>query len=168
MRVAGEGTPNVRATWPLDILALPWNPPWPIDVCYAANVLHMLDEHGADCVLRGAADILRPGGRLILYGPFAIDGGHTSPGNRAFDAALRADGAGGGGGGGGGGVRDLTRLDEIAHACGFEPSRRTVMCRATTVSSSGSAVTKGRNQRCRRHASARTEPALASRSWRDQ
>ena len=119
-RVASEGTPNVRAPHPLDILALPWNPPSSIDVCYAANVLHMLSEHGAECVLRGAAGILPPGGRLILYGPFAIDGEHTGPGNRAFDTALRADGTGRG-------VRDLARLDESGRACGFEPSRRTVM-----------------------------------------
>jgi hypothetical protein len=39
--------------------------------------------------MRGAAGVLRPGGSLITYGPYFIDGEAPAPGNVAFDADLR-------------------------------------------------------------------------------
>ena len=39
--------------------------------------------------MQGAARHLRPGGRLITYGPY-FDEGPAAPSNQAFDADLRA------------------------------------------------------------------------------
>ena len=40
--------------------------------------------------MRGAAEHLVPGGVLVLYGPYLVDGEPVAPGNAAFDADLRA------------------------------------------------------------------------------
>lgn len=34
--------------------------------------------------------MLQPGGQLLLYGPFSVDGKPTTESNAAFDASLRA------------------------------------------------------------------------------
>ena len=39
--------------------------------------------------MRGAAAHLKSEGRLIIYGPFIVDGEPTAPSNLAFDADLR-------------------------------------------------------------------------------
>jgi len=41
-------------------------------------------------LMAGAARHLAPGGALVLYGPYVVDGASTAPGNLAFDADLRA------------------------------------------------------------------------------
>ena len=45
----------------------------------------------AEQEMRGAARHLRDGGRLLLYGPYRVDGVATAPSNEAFDARLRED-----------------------------------------------------------------------------
>ena len=39
--------------------------------------------------MQGAARCLKPGGLLLVYGPFRVDGEPLAPGNVAFDADLR-------------------------------------------------------------------------------
>lgn len=66
--------------------------PWPIehaDVVLSINMIHIAPWAAAEGLAAGAARVLRPGGRLILYGPFR-QGPGTTPGNAAFDADLRA------------------------------------------------------------------------------
>jgi hypothetical protein len=41
-------------------------------------------------LLAGAAVVLRPGGLLLLYGPFLRNGAPTTASNAAFDAHLRS------------------------------------------------------------------------------
>jgi hypothetical protein len=41
-------------------------------------------------LLAGAARVLRPGGVLLLYGPFHDGGVHTAASNAAFDQHLRS------------------------------------------------------------------------------
>ena len=55
----------------------------------------------------GLAEVLPPGARFALYGPFARDGRHTSESNAAFDHSLRAQDPGMG-------VRDLRDLERLA------------------------------------------------------
>jgi hypothetical protein len=58
--------------------------------------------------------VLRPGGLLLLYGPFHDGGVHTAASNAAFDAHLRSiDPAMG--------VRDARELQDQARGLGLEP-----------------------------------------------
>lgn len=82
--------PNVRAVLALDVLA----PEWPVaaasvDAVYCANMLHISPQATCAGLMGGAARGLKPGGLLLVYGPFIVDGEPLAPGNLAFDASLR-------------------------------------------------------------------------------
>ena len=81
---------NVRPAQLLDVLAWPRALAVPYDAVYCANMLHISPWATCPALLRGAAAALAPGGRLLLYGPFRIDGVPTAPSNEAFDADLKA------------------------------------------------------------------------------
>jgi SAM-dependent methyltransferase len=82
------GVPNVRAPVALDVTALPW-PFHAVDAVFNANMVHIAPWSVCEGLMAGAAAALRPGGVLIVYGPFRVDGAHTAPSNEAFDASLR-------------------------------------------------------------------------------
>ena len=82
--------PNVRSALALDVLA----PDWPtdagnFDAVYCANMLHISPWPTCAGLMQGAARCLKPGGLLLVYGPFRVDGEPLAPGNVAFDADLR-------------------------------------------------------------------------------
>lgn len=84
------GLPAVRPPLVLDVLAS-----WPVpaagfDAVYAANLLHIAPWAATPAFMQGAARALRPGGVLVVYGPFIVDGEALAPSNAAFDADLRA------------------------------------------------------------------------------
>jgi SAM-dependent methyltransferase len=84
------GLPNVRQPLALNALA----EPWPVDVVvfdavYAANLLHISPCEVTPALFRAGAAGLRPGGSLVVYGPFIVDGEPLAPSNAAFDADLR-------------------------------------------------------------------------------
>ena len=84
------GLPGVRAPLALDVLA-PWPvPPASFDVVYAANLLHIAPWAVTPAFMRGARRALQPGGVLVVYGPFIVDGETLPASNAAFDADLRA------------------------------------------------------------------------------
>jgi len=120
-RVRREGTANIAPPLALDVSVHPW-PVARAGLCLSANTVHMMNDAGVEGLFRGAAACLPSGGKLCLYGPFAVDGVHTGEGNRAFDAALRDRAPGTG-------VRDLARLDEIGRAHALAPTRRRAMPR---------------------------------------
>ena len=70
---------DVRAAWPEG----------PYDAVFGANVAHIMDWTAVEALFSGAARVLRPAGRLCLYGPFLRRGKPPETGNAAFDAALR-------------------------------------------------------------------------------
>jgi SAM-dependent methyltransferase len=71
----------------LDVLANPW--PVPLaDAIVCINLLHISPWAVTKSLMAGAARTLRPGGILYLYGPFKIDGKHTSISNQAFHETL--------------------------------------------------------------------------------
>ena len=84
------GLPNVRGPLALDVKSPDW-PVGPFDYVYSANTAHIMSWPEVCAMFRGAARALRPGGIFALYGPFNRGGHYTSEGNRAFDAALRAE-----------------------------------------------------------------------------
>ena len=82
---------NVREPLRLDVLATPWPPALGrYDAIYCANLLHIAPWPTCAALMAGAAAHLEPGGALVLYGPYFVDGVAPAPGNLAFDADLRA------------------------------------------------------------------------------
>ena len=59
------------------------------DVVLNLNMVHISRWSAALGLINGAARILRPGGALILYGPWLQAGVETAPSNLAFDQQLR-------------------------------------------------------------------------------
>nr|WP_281373764.1 DUF938 domain-containing protein [Parvularcula dongshanensis] len=69
------------------------------DGVFCANMIHIALFSACEGLFRGTAALLRPGGRLMLYGPFSRRG-VMAESNRRFDASLKARDPGWG-------VRDL-------------------------------------------------------------
>ncbi|MBY6204706.1 DUF938 domain-containing protein [Halomonas denitrificans] len=90
----GLERPGLGQAAPLDVRT---ETDWPepgYDAVFAANVVHIAPEPAVRALISGAARVLVPGGRLVLYGPFMRDGRHTSESNRRFDVDLRSRGVG--------------------------------------------------------------------------
>jgi SAM-dependent methyltransferase len=83
-----EGTPNLRPPLVLDASASTW-PLESVDALVCINMVHISPWEATQGLLRGAARVLTPGGPLVLYGAYFIEGRPTAPGNLAFDASLR-------------------------------------------------------------------------------
>ncbi|GJL90349.1 DUF938 domain-containing protein [Hyphococcus sp.] len=62
----------------------------PFDGIISINMIHIAPFEAAEGLFAGAARLLRPGGKLFLYGPFARNGKHTALSNEAFDVSLKA------------------------------------------------------------------------------
>ena len=94
--VGRDAHPNVETAACLDA-ASPWAE-WPEGVraleggfalVYNSNMGHISPWRCTVGMLAGAGRALKPGGRLVVYGPFKVDGGFTTESNAAFDASLR-------------------------------------------------------------------------------
>jgi SAM-dependent methyltransferase len=112
---AEEPLPNLRPALALDVRADVW-PVASADAVLCINMIHISPWEACQGLMRGAARVLTPGGRLILYGPYFVEGRPTAPSNLAFDASLRArDPAWG--------VRELGAVTEEARRHGLERER---------------------------------------------
>jgi SAM-dependent methyltransferase len=116
-RVATEGgqglAPGARieAPLPLEVDDTEW-PAGPWDAVFSANTAHIMPATAVPALLAGSARALKPGGLLLLYGPFRYGSTHTAASNAAFDAHLRSlDPAMG--------VRDALELTRQAAAVGL-------------------------------------------------
>lgn len=90
--------------------------PWPfhdLAAVVSINVIHISPWEVCEALVEGAAGVLHPGGVLYLYGPFRIDGRHTTLSNEAFDTNLRAQNSAWG-------VRDLTEVRRLAQIHGLK------------------------------------------------
>lgn len=82
------------------------------DAIFSANMVHIAPWRAATGLIRGAGRLLKPGGQLILYGPFARSG-VIAPANAAFDESLKSRNPDWG-------VRDLDRdIAPVAKAAGL-------------------------------------------------
>ena len=82
--------PNVAAPVSLDVRDAAWPvPPASLDLVYVANMVHISPWEATEGLMRGAGRALRPAGRLVVYGPFVVEGEALAPSNAAFDADLR-------------------------------------------------------------------------------
>jgi len=112
---AGLQTPDAPPLPPpvaLDVLRDDW-PAGPFDAVYSANTAHIMSWAAVCAMLAGVARVLGPDGLLLIYGPFARGGSHTSESNRRFDRELRdRDPVMG--------IRDLDDMDAEAARNGLE------------------------------------------------
>ena len=85
---------SLRLNWPYTIDAS--HPNWgeaethaPWDGLVSINMIHIAPFAAAEGVLSGAGRLLKPGGKLFLYGPYARNG-DIAPSNAAFSKDLQA------------------------------------------------------------------------------
>ena len=110
------GLANLREPQRIDLADPAWT--WSSDAGSALaailciNTLHISPWRVSQNLIAGAGRLLRPGGRLFVYGPFKRGGAHTAPSNAAFDATLRAENPEWG-------VRDVDDLSALAQAAGL-------------------------------------------------
>jgi SAM-dependent methyltransferase len=82
-------------------------------VIFCANVLHIAPWEVSQGLFAGAARLLAPDGRLLIYGPFMRGRAHTAPSNAAFDRSLRMQNAAWG-------LRDIEDLATLAAGVGLQ------------------------------------------------
>src|SRR5688500_1149085 len=80
---------NVRAPLDFDVTRLPW-PVTAADAVVCINVIHISPWEATLALMRGAGEVLPPGGVLVTYGPYRREGRHTGPSNAAFDVSLQS------------------------------------------------------------------------------
>lgn len=116
-----EALANVRPAVALDVSDDPWpDLGEPFAAAFTANLIHIAPWSCCLGLLRGVGRHVRPGGVLVMYGPYRIDGRHTAPSNERFDADLRARDPSWG-------VRDLEAVIERADAAELEFRERIAM-----------------------------------------
>ena len=79
---------NIAAPFALNVTQVPWPLP-SIDGVFTANTLHIMPFEAVKCFFSGVGSVLRPGGKLCVYGPFKYEGEFTTPSNASFDAHLK-------------------------------------------------------------------------------
>jgi SAM-dependent methyltransferase len=115
--------PNLRRPQILDLTDAAWRPAGverALTAIVCINVLHIAPWVVSQNLLGGAGRLLRPGGRLFIYGPFTRGGTHTAPSNAEFDQSLRAKNPDWG-------VRDIAELSALAEKSGLSPFEVTPM-----------------------------------------
>ncbi|MEY4640050.1 MAG: hypothetical protein RLZZ227_44 [Pseudomonadota bacterium] len=80
---------NIATPLALDVAQQPW-PVSQLDGIFTANTLHIMSEMHVEDLFRGVQRVLRPGGRVCVYGPFKYGGEFTTPSNAQFDQRLKA------------------------------------------------------------------------------
>ena len=97
-----------------------------LDLLVCCNVLHVSPWACSEALFEGAGEVLRPGGQLLIYGPFKVNGDFVGDddgaGNRKFDAKLRENSVEWG-------LRDVKvdDLNRLASYAGLEPKKRVEM-----------------------------------------
>jgi hypothetical protein len=117
--VAESGRTNLRAPLWLDVTQAEWGS-GEVDAVFNANMIHIAPWECCEGLLRGVGKYLRAGGVFVLYGPFRLNGAHTSESNEQFDAGLRARDARWG-------VRDAETVIALAAAEGLTFVERVAM-----------------------------------------
>lgn len=83
-----EGLPNVAPPRVLDVLSIPEDLET-VDIIFNSNMIHITPPETLPGLMKVAEKTLRQDGLLLIYGPFKVDGAHTSSSNIEFDAWLK-------------------------------------------------------------------------------
>jgi SAM-dependent methyltransferase len=86
-RIRDGALRNVEQPIRLNVLA-DWPVTGPYDALVCINMIHISPWPATLALLGGAARVLAPGGKLVLYGPY-LEGGTAVPSNLEFDASLK-------------------------------------------------------------------------------
>ena len=97
---------NVERPLSLDVGCRQW-PVASAGSVFSANTAHIMHWPEVVAMFEGVAGLLSESAPFVLYGPFRLDGSHTSPSNAAFERSLRAYDPGMG-------LRDLRDLVRVA------------------------------------------------------
>lgn len=81
--LAGDGASSTPATQSLSHAAGFY------DAVLAVNLIHISPKEATTGLMRCASHALKPGGLLLLYGAFKVDGKPTTESNAAFDLKLQ-------------------------------------------------------------------------------
>jgi cyclopropane fatty-acyl-phospholipid synthase-like methyltransferase len=103
--------PNISAPLALDVAQEQW-PVSHVDGIFSANTLHIMPEAHVEHLFQAVKRVLRPGGKLCVYGPFKYDGAFTTPSNARFDQWLKERNPLSG-------VRDFEQVDAWASEAGL-------------------------------------------------
>ena len=109
--ISSFGSPNILTPQSLDLAAVEWLTE-SVDCVYSANVIHIVDETLGRKLIQTAAENLRVGGLLALYGPFKYRGGFTTTSNAEFDNWLKDRNPNSG-------IRDFEWVVELAQDSGL-------------------------------------------------
>jgi cyclopropane fatty-acyl-phospholipid synthase-like methyltransferase len=84
--------PNLHGPHAIDVSSPDWGSEGAslYDGIVSINMIHIAPFAAARGLFEGAGRLLRPGGKLFLYGPFSRHGRHTAPSNEAFDQSLKS------------------------------------------------------------------------------
>lgn len=120
--VRASGLPNVIEPIELDVLAADQAAiaDASFDAVYTCNTAHIMSFDAVRNMIALAGRVLRPHGRLLIYGPFRRAGEFNTPSNAAFDASLRARDASMG-------IRDLEAIDRHAERASMRRLRTYAM-----------------------------------------
>lgn len=106
----GHTYANIAAPVALDVTQALWPPGTAgVDGIFTANTLHIMPWATVECFFQGVGRVLRPGGKLCVYGPFKYAGEFTTASNAQFDASLRSQDPASG-------LRDFERVVALAEA----------------------------------------------------
>lgn len=103
--------PNVLPPIALDVSQTAWRA-GRYDAVFSANTLHIMSWIEVQQCFEGIGDVLEPGGKLAIYGPFNYNGAFTSESNARFDGWLKSRDPHSG-------VRDFEAVDALAQAQGL-------------------------------------------------
>ncbi|AUD79833.1 methylase [Kangiella profundi] len=108
--------PNLRKPRTLNVGQGVW-PVNQVDAIFTANTCHIMSWERVRDMFEGANRVLKPGGHLLIYGPFNVNGEYTSESNKEFDASLKQRDPESG-------IRDYDDMNRVARHNGFSLIKR--------------------------------------------
>lgn len=80
--------PNLKTPIELNVSQSEWPVQLDIDAVFTANSLHIMHQRDVVNLVEGVAQLLKPNGHFVVYGPFNYNGMFTSESNARFQQWL--------------------------------------------------------------------------------